>query len=317
MLYVSEFSGVGMNLYHLNTFLEVARSQSFSRAADELHLTQPTVSSGVGELERSLDVKLFNRSGRSISLTMEGRLLLSYAEQIHDLTTEAQDRIHRRDVEPGESFRFGAVDAAVIYLLPEVFETYHTRFPQVDISVQVDASRFLVDDLLRGRSEFGVITLPFIHPKIDTLTLHEDALALVVGSGHTLAGRKRVKLEEVARETLILFHEGSVSRKPVDEHLAEAGLSPRRVMEMSSPEAMRKLVEAGVGVSFLPSMTVRESVEAGTLKELSVVGVRMKRRIGLAWRKGRYFSPAIQAFLDLVAGQFGRADAWSSIIKKI
>ena len=87
-------------------------------------------------------------------------------------------------------------------------------------------------------------------------------------------------------------------------------------MEMSSPEAMRKLVEAGVGVSFLPSMTVRESVEAGKLKELSVVGVRMKRRIGLAWRKGRYFSPAIQAFLDLVAGQFGCADAWASIGKK-
>ena len=301
-----------MNLYHLSTFLAVARSQSFTQAANELHLTQPTVSSGVSELERSLGVKLFNRIGRSISLTMEGRLLESYAEQIDDLTTEAEDRIHSRDVEPGESFRFGAIDAAVIYLLPGVLETYHNRFPQVDISVQVDASRFLVDDLLRGRSEFGVITLPFSHPKIDTLTLHEDSLPLVVGIGHPLAGRKRVTLAEVVRETLILFHEGSVSRKPVDEHLAEAGLSPGRVMEMSSPEAMRKLVEAGVGVSFLPSMTVRDSVEAGTLKELAVVGVRLKRQIGLAWRKGRYFSPAIQALLDLVAGEFDQSDAWAA-----
>jgi DNA-binding transcriptional LysR family regulator len=299
-----------VNLHHLNTFLAVARSLSFTKAAGELHLTQPTVSSGVGELERSLGVRLFNRSGRSISLTMEGRLLLAYAEQINDLTTEAQDRIHHRDVEPGESFRFGAIDAAVIYLLPDVLEAYHSRFPQVDISIQVDASRFLVDDILRGRSEFGVLTLPLQDPKVETLTLQEDALPLVVGSGHPLAGRKRVRLDEVVSETLILFHEGSMSRKPVDEHLVEAGLSAGRVMEMSSPEAMRKLVEAGVGVSFLPSMTVRDAVAAGTLVELNVSGVKMKRQIGLAWRRGRYFSPAIQAFLDLVVDQFGLTEVW-------
>jgi DNA-binding transcriptional LysR family regulator len=300
-----------MNLYHLNTFLAVARSQSFTRAARDLHLTQPTVSSGVNELERSLGVKLFNRSGRSVSLTMEGRMLVSYAEQIDDLATEAQDRIHHGEVEPGESFRFGAIDAAVIYLLPEVLETYHAAFPGVDISVQVDASRFLVDDLMIGRSEFGVLTLPLSHPRIDTLPLHEEALTLVVGSGHRLSDRKRVRLEEVARETLILFHEGSVSRKPVDEHLAEAGLAPGRVMEMSSPEAMRKLVESGVGVSFLPWMTVEESVAAGTLTEIGVVGVNMSRQIGLAWRRGRYFSPAIQAFLDLAAERFGQSATWA------
>ena len=305
-----------MNLHHLNTFLVVARTLSFTRAAGELHLTQPTVSSGVNELERSLGVRLFNRSGRSISLTMEGRLLLKYAEQIHDLSTEAQDRIHHRDVEPGESFRFGAIDAAVIYLLPDVLEAYHKRFPQVEISIQVDASRFLVDEIVRGRSEFGVLTLPLSDPRIDTLTLQEDALPLVVGGGHPFTKRKRVRLEEVVRETLILFHEGSMSRKPVDEHLAEAGLSPGRVMEMSSPEAMRKLVEAGVGVSFLPSMTVRESVDAGSLVELDVVEMKMKRQIGLAWRKGRYFSPAIQAFLDQVVERFGLEDVWKGKFEK-
>jgi len=300
-----------MNLYHLNTFLAVARSLSFTKAAADLHLTQPTVSSGVSELERSLGVKLFNRNGRRITLTMEGRLLLTYAEQVNDLTTEAQDRIHGRAVEPGEGFRFGAVDAAVIYLLPEVLEAYHATFPQVDISVQVDSSRYLVDDVVAGRSEFGVVTLPVENAKCDTLPLHDDASVLVVGSGHRLANRKRVRLREVATETLILFHEESVSRMPVDEHLAEAGLSPGRIMELSSPEAMRKLVEAGVGVSFLPRLTVSESLEAGTLKEMSVVGVELKRQIGLVWRRGRYFSPAIQSFLDLLVRQFGKEADWA------
>ena len=155
------------------------------------------------------------------------------------------------------------------------------------------------------------MTLPVENAKCDTLPLHDDASVLVVGSGHRLANRKRVRLREVATETLILFHEESVSRMPVDEHLAEAGLSPGRIMELSSPEAMRKLVEAGVGVSFLPRLTVSESLEAGTLKEMSVVGVELKRQIGLVWRRGRYFSPAIQSFLDLLVRQFGKEADWA------
>ena len=118
-----------MNLQHLRYFLAVARNGGFTQAAREMHVTQPTVSSGVADLERSLAVQLFNRDSRHVALTTEGRLLLSYAVQIEDLLEEAGERLERRDLEPGEGFQFGAIDAAVIYLLPDILKEYMRSYP--------------------------------------------------------------------------------------------------------------------------------------------------------------------------------------------
>ena len=111
---------------------------------------------------------------------------------------------------------------------------------------------------------------------------------------------------------MILFHGDSVSRRIVDERFAEVGVAPRVVMEMRSPEAMRKLVEAGVGISFLPSLTIRESISAGTLREVDVDGVAFSRDIGVAWRRGRYFSPALEALLEDIFESYGKGQMWSA-----
>ena len=137
-----------MNLHHLRYLLAVARTGSFSRAAEEMHVTQPTVSAGIGELEKGLGVRLFNRSGRQVSLTVEGRTLVNYGMQIQDLVDEATDRLNRRDVLPGEGFQFGAIDAAVTYLLPDILKNYMRDYPEVSLSVQVAPTRYLVEDLL-------------------------------------------------------------------------------------------------------------------------------------------------------------------------
>ncbi len=294
-----------MNLHHLRYFLAVARTGSFSRAAREMHVTQPTVSSGVGGLERTLGVRLFNRGSRHVSLTMEGRALVSYGMQIQDLVEEAEEKLKRRDVLPGEGFQFGAIDAAVTYLLPDILKAYMRAYPEVALSVQVAPSRYLVEDLLLNRSEFAVISLPFSHPKVQTVSIYRDSMPLVVGAAHRFADCASVTLAEVVQEPLILFHADSVSRKIVDERFAEAGVSPGVVMEMRSPEAMRKLVEVGVGISFLPALTVRESLASGALRAVRVEGVAFSREVGVAWRGGRYFGPAIRHLLDAIFERYG------------
>ena len=299
-----------MNLYHLRYFLSVAQTGSFSQAAREMHVTQPTVSSGIAELEKTMGVRLFNRGGRRVALTMEGRTLVNYAMQIQDLVEEVEDHLQRRDVLPGEGFQFGAIDAAVTYLLPDILKDYRRVYPDVSLSAQVAPSRYLVDDLLMNRSEFAVISLPYDHPRVETVSIYRDSMPLVVGASHPFAARESATLQEVVQEPLILFHTDSISRKIVDERFAEAGVSPGVVMEMRSPEAMRKLVEVGVGISFLPMLTVQESLSAGALKVVDVEGVAFSREVGVAWRRGRYFSAAIRYLIEAIFEAYQGLDIW-------
>src|SRR6185295_14045272 len=141
-----------MNLQQLRYLLAVSRLGSFTGAANAMHVTQPTISNGIAELESELGVQLFNRSGRQMEMTIEGRTLLNYAVQIHDLVDEVGDRLKKRVAAKGESFQFGSIDAAVIYLLPQILRTYLATHPDVQLSVQVGPSRQLVDDLLMNRS---------------------------------------------------------------------------------------------------------------------------------------------------------------------
>lgn len=299
-----------MNLHHLRYFLAVSRTGGFTPAAREMNVTQPTVSSGISELERSLGVQLFNRDSRHVELTMEGRLLMNYALQVEDLLDEVGEKLARRELLPGEGFRFGAIDAAVIYLLPEILKRYMRENPGVELSAQVAPSRYLIEDLLMNRSEFAIVSLPYNHPKIDTVILYRDRMPLVVGSDHPFAKRTGIILAEVVKEPLLLFHADSVSRKIVDEKLSEAGLAPGAVMEMRSPEAMRKLVEAGVGISFLPEVVVSESVACGDLCIVEVEGVSFEREIGVAWRRGRYFGSTIRLLLEQIFAAYGGREKW-------
>ena len=299
-----------MNLQHLRYFLAVARSGRFTAAARQQHVTQPTVSSAIAELEQELGVRLFHR-GRRVELTLEGRTLVDYAVQIEDLLDEALERVTGGLPQPGDSFRFGAIDAAVIYLLPEVLRDFVAHHPDVELAIEVGpTSRDLVEHVLANRAEFAVISLPYEHPRLRTLAVMRDEMPLVVGPSHPLAGRRRVRTPDIAAEPFILFHPDSVSRRIVDEHFTEVGITPRVVMEMRSPEAMRKLVEAGVGVSFLPRIAVAESLTAGTLKEVRVTGLSLHRQIGLAWRQGRYFGPAVRALVEAFLSQYGLVENW-------
>jgi DNA-binding transcriptional LysR family regulator len=299
-----------VNLQHLRYFLAVARTGRFTQAARDLHVTQPTVSSAIAELEAELGVRLFHR-GRQVALTLEGRALVDYAVRIEDLLVEARERVGGSAPRSGDGFRFGAIDAAVIYLLPAVLRAYLAAHPQVELAIEVGpSSRYLVEDVLANRSEFAIISLPYEHPRLETLAVLRDELPLVVGATHRYAGRSRLRIDQVVAEPLILFHPDSVSRRIVDEHFAEAGVAPRVVMEMRSPEAMRKLVEAGVGISFLPRIAVAESLASGGLKEVRVSGLSLHRQIGLAWRRGRYLGPAVRLLVEAFLAQYGLVGSW-------
>jgi LysR family cyn operon transcriptional activator len=299
-----------MNIQHLRYLIAIAHTGGFTAASRELHVTQPTVSGGITELERQLRAKLFNRDSRHVTLTSEGRVLLEYAIEIVDLVEEATGRLASGEVLPGERVRFGAIDVAVIYLLPDLLKEFSHNFPGVELTTQVASSVPLVDDVLSSRSEFAVVSLPLSHTRIEVVPLTSDAMVLVVNPEHRFTRRAWVSVAEVVEEALIMFQGESVSRQIVEEGFAQQGFTVRASMEMSSPDAIRKLVEAGAGVSFLPRMTVADSVAAGALEEVRVRNLDMTREVGLVWRQGRHFSPAARRLLEAILAKFDRVADW-------
>src|SRR6185503_12027788 len=191
-----------MNLQHLRYLLAVSRLGSFTGAASAMNVTQPAISGGIAELESELGVKLFHRQGRKVELTSEGRSLMNYAVRIQDLVEEAGHRLTRRKAAMGETFQFGSIDAGAIYLLPDILRDYLAANPEVQLSVQVAASRYLAEDLLANRSEFAVLTLPFVHPRLETLSLCNDRLILCAGASHPFSRKRNVTMEQVVKEPL-------------------------------------------------------------------------------------------------------------------
>ena len=299
-----------MNIQHLRYLIAVANTGGFTSASRELHVTQPTVSGGITELEKQLNTKLFNRGSRHVVLTAGGRVLLEYAVEIVDLLEEATGRLASGEVLPGERIRFGATDAAVIYLLPDLLKSFSQRYPKVELTTQVASSIPLMEEVLSNRSEFAVVSLPLSHSQIEVVPLTVDPMVLVVNPQHRFAGRTAVSAAEVVDEKLIMFHGESISRQIVEEGFAQLGLSIGASMEMGSPDAIRKLVEAGAGISFLPWMTVADSITAGTLEEVRARNLNLTREIGLIWRQGRYFGPAARRLLEALLEKFDRTAEW-------
>lgn len=287
-----------MELRQLRAFVAVARESSFTRAAADLNLVQSAVSAQVKALERELGVPLFDRLGRRVVLTDAGKDLFGYAVRMLDLADEVHAAIQpgTADVISG-TLAVGASETLCIYRLPDLFRAFRARHPEVDLRfrpVPYGDLRGLVRD---GTLDAAfLLEEPVVEENIAADTLVRDPLLLVAPPDHPLAGRARVGLEELSGEPMLLTDAGCLYRRRFERELAKAGVRPGRVLEFDSVEAIKRCVVAGLGVSILPAVTVRDELEDGEL-------VRLGNETGLVvdtqvvWYKGRWRSPALDALL--------------------
>ncbi len=289
-----------MDLLTLRTYVTVARTKSVTEASRHLHLTQPAVSLQIRRLEDSLGETLFDRSGRGMKLTAAGTHLLPRAEEVlrsaDSLEAAARDY---RGIHSG-SLSIGTTDVASIHVLPRTFRKFNRRYPGIELSVQVEGTRSLISSLRAGDIEIAIVALPVAGDDLVSRAVGEDRLVAILPRRHPLSDRKRIRLEELAGTPMITFKEESVTRTWVSETFRREGLNPTIAMEISSPEAIKKLVEVGLGFAFLPERTVHHEIRDGRLSSPSVAGVRLIRKIGALRVSDRYLSPAAEAFLDLL-----------------
>lgn len=291
-----------MNLYHLRVFMTVAEHEHITRASEELYLSQPAVTKIVQNLEQEIGQKLVERQGRRIALTYAGQVLRTYARRMFSLEREMEEALAAlSDIETGE-VTLAANPTMGIYLLPSIVASFRARYPCVKINLEILKSREIVDDTLEWRLDFGLVELdPSELPiGLEYETIAYDELILVVAPRHPWSELSSIKPEELRDGVLILREAGSGHRESIEHAFTHLGFSLSPLLTVPDSEVIKQMAVKGVGATIIPAMSVRRELEAGELLRIPIVGLEMRPRLSMVWREDKQFSPAAQAFRDLL-----------------
>jgi len=286
-----------MNPVHVRTLQEIARHQSFGRAAQALHLSQPAVSHHIRHLEREVGQRLLERVGKRAFPTAAGDLLLAHAARAFaELEAARQALQERRGVVAGR-LRVGTGATASTYLLPPLLGRLRARHPELELVVVTGNSAAMAAAVIAADLDVAVVTLPVRGRALLITPLLLDPLVAIAAPAARWRRRGPLAAAELAREPLILYERGGTIRRVIDGWFRRSGATPRVVMDLGNGEAIKKLVAAGLGLSLVPAMSVRAETRAGELAALPLAPP-LGRRLGVIRRRDRAPSPALRVFLD-------------------
>jgi DNA-binding transcriptional LysR family regulator len=288
-------------LPQIEAFLEVARRQNLSRAAEALFVSQPTLTARLQSLEAALGEQLFVRTRRGMRLTEAGDAFLPYAE--HAVAALADGRERLSELRRGEAGRLvlGAPPTVSTYTLPALLARFSAAHPGVRLTIKTGTSEEILDMVLHDQVQLGIIRA-LANQEIETIPLFTDTLVLIAGPGHRLARSspgRQARMADLAGEVLVLFGRSSSYLEFTTATFRQAGVLPGSVLELDNIEAAKKMVERGLGVSLVPSSTVAGELAAGTLARIELVDAAPARREIVAVRRRDAGPPAGAAALFL------------------
>ncbi|MGO8949160.1 MAG: LysR family transcriptional regulator [Ktedonobacterales bacterium] len=287
-----------MTIDQLETFVQVARARSFSRAAILLDLAQPTISGRIGQLEAELGTRLFLRHGHTLELTEPGRSLLPYAERILGLRAEGVSVVQRIQRGGLGRLSLGANPSCSQYLVPRLIEAYWRSFPGVHLDVRTALSRVLMEGLLDGAIELAICSQAQIHPRARVLWSYSNPLSLVASRTHPLARKGSCSRADLAGHTILSTQAGPTHVGL--RHILPVG-SDAIALEATAGEVMTQLLLRGIGVTVLPALAVWDELERGELVQISLNDAELPPyEVALVAWPGRDLSPAAKAFAETV-----------------
>lgn len=293
-----------MDFGQIEAFVQVATHNSFSRAAEQLQLTQPSITARIQALERELGEELFERGGRGVRLTDAGRVFLPYVERILQQLGEARDAVDEvRNVQLG-SLRVGAAITYSTYILPTILHRFCAEFPGVEVVIRTGRSEQVLHMLQTDEVQVGIIR-SLSSSDVEAVPLYDDEIVLVAYPDHPFAKSGSCTIGEAAREPNILFDRGSSYYGMIHDIFRKAEVIPNVAMELDSLEATKRMVEQGLGIALVPIVTIQRELEQGTLVKVELKDVEpIKRPISLIYRKNRKRSRTVQAFVDMMAERY-------------
>jgi len=294
-----------MDLLQIKYFRVVARVENVTRAAEELHIAQPSLSKTIARLEESLGVPLFERKGKRIRLNQFGKTFLKRVNRSFQELEEGQ-----RELAELSGFERGSitVGATTSRLLPSLLSEYLTNHPQVKFRLfQVIHQAELQNQLLNGDIDLCISTLPINHLEVHTEPIVTEEIFLAVPDSHRLAGRKSIRLEEIADEPLIYYTTECGLREITNDVCRQAAFTPNIAFECTTPEVICGLVRSGLGSAFLPAF-LWESMNTDSIAKLHIEAPVCRRTMWLSWMKNHYLSMAARDFSRFVIDYFSRPD---------
>jgi DNA-binding transcriptional LysR family regulator len=287
------------SLRQLHIFESVARHLSYTRAAEELHLTQPAVFAQVKQLEESVGLPLLERAGKQLFLTAAGDEVLSTSRE----TVAAVDRLEMRLADM-QGLKRGKLRLAIVttakYLIPRLLGEFCTRHPGIEAALIVNNRENLLARLAENADDLVVLGAPPEHLDVIATPIADNPLVVVARHDHPLTGKKRIPLQRIAEERFLLREPGSGTRLAIERHFSQHGLAPRVRMELGSNEAIKQAIAGGLGISVLSSHTLALEGSHGPLQILDVAGFPLMRQWFVAYPRGKHLSAVASAFLDYV-----------------
>ncbi len=290
-----------MDLKRLEVFCKVVEMKSFSRAAEEVYLSQPTVSEHIRLLEQFLGEKLLDRLGKTVQPTPAGEILYEYARELLALRDRAISAVRGYGGRVSGRLKVGCSTIPGTFIVPYFIGAFIKMYPQAEINLHTADSRSVVNKVAAGKLDVGVVGAIFSNNRVSFERILNDELVLAVYPGHELLEKERVSFHDIMKYEYVNREYGSGTRKFVEKYLKDHGIDPgemKTVLEVGSTEAVRHAIKARVGVSILSRRAIEDDISCGSLEVVTFEDVKMRRCFYLVEEKKRTKSMVYRAFVN-------------------
>jgi DNA-binding transcriptional LysR family regulator len=306
-----------MELSQVETFMAVATFGGFHRAAEALHISQPAVSARIRALEESLGVSLFTRSRGGLVVSDAGRTFRPHAEELLRYAAVARQAVHAAQPASGTPLQIAAALSISVYFLPDVLQRFQQTHPAVNISIRPGHSKEVLEMVLNEEAEIG-LARSLQHPEVETISLREDPLLLIAHPRRSPTHTRRATLEKVASWPLIFYDHGSSDWTLTHSLFRRAGLMPNVALEVDSIETAKRMVERGLGLSFLPQLAVGREIRLRKLTTVKLLDAEpLQRSLDVIHPRRRPLRPEARVFLQMVKDAAAEEPFGSSVPRRV
>ncbi|SHJ44418.1 DNA-binding transcriptional regulator, LysR family [Dethiosulfatibacter aminovorans DSM 17477] len=290
-----------MEFNQLESFINVVNLKSFSKAAEKLFLTQPTVSNNVQSLEKELGTVLINRNNKRITVTAEGELLYSYAVNMLNMRDRASSEIGKLKGRICGNLELSSSTIPQEYILPRYLKEFSVMYPDMTFTINQKDSKNVVDDVIKGYTNYGITGAVYESKQLEYIPFYEDRIVLAVPHCHRFQfdDYEEIDFKLLSTEKLIMREEGSGTRKILEKAFADSGLSISSmdiVSSVESNETIKKMVELDMGITFMSEIAIKNEIKLNLIKPLLVKGLDIRRQFYFVYSKNRYLSPLAEKF---------------------